>query len=105
MKVIINFSRHKTDLDRLVQRINTAAKQLNVTYKINSKNKPNYEVDPNAGLIINKSDKKKSIRYQNYTKVVGIIRDINNGDEKLIKSTMEDLKSQYKSLISKLTEI
>ena len=104
MKVVVRFA-SKTDLDKVVQRINQVAKQLGVTYKINSKNRPNFTVDPAKGLIINRSDKKKSIHYQNYTRVVGIIKWISNGDQKLINSTMEDLKSQYKSLLTKLGDV
>ena len=105
MKLIVRFAKDKTDLDKVVQRINQAAKQLGVTFKINSKNRPNYLVDPSKGLIINRSNKNQSIHYQNYTKIVSVIKDLNNNDAKLIQGTMEDLKSQYKSLITKLTDL
>lgn len=106
MKLVIKFAvTKKSDLEKVVQAINRAAKELGTTFKINSKNKPNYLVDPSKGLIINQSDKKRSIKYQNYTKIVSVIKDVNNNDEKLIKDTVNDLRSQYKSLITQLTNI
>lgn len=106
MKLVIKFAvTEKSDLEKVVQAINKAAKELGVTYKINSKNQPNYLVDPSKGLLINQSDKNQSIKYQNYTRVVSVIKDVCNNDKKLMKSVMEDLKSQYKSLITQLTKI
>lgn len=103
MKVKVKFASYSEDgVNRVVQTVNSLAKKLGVTYELNSKNQPNFLVDPKEGKIIRKSASGDVIHFENYTRVVSVIKDMNNQDEKLMEYTINDLKSQYKSLISKV---
>lgn len=100
MKLKIFASDVWEDLDKVVQAINAEAKSQHTTYQILSSNKPNYIVDPVAGIMQDTTNSKHKIHFEKSTKVASVIKDVCNGNEKLVKDCVSKLRSQYSRIVS-----